>query len=198
MRPLLGFVKSTLIGGVLFLLPVGLVVVVLAKLVVYARRAGDALHARLFPGADSDLVPLVFAALLLLGIAFAAGVLVRSAAGARLQGRLERVLLGRVPAYALLRQAVADMAGSADVLAAQPDTRVVIVRLDDCAQFGVVIERGAEGCTVYLPGAPSAMSGSVIIVAHDRIEETELAATDLAQGMRRFGRGLARPAPGGG
>ena len=69
--------KSTLIGGFLFLLPVGIIVIVLAKLVAYARRAGDALHERLFPGAAGDLLPT------LLALAFAAGTLARTRLGLR-------------------------------------------------------------------------------------------------------------------
>ena len=66
MRSLYGFLTSILIGGFLFLLPVGILLIVLAKLVAYARRAGDVIHARLFPAAAGDLLPTLIAILLLL------------------------------------------------------------------------------------------------------------------------------------
>lgn len=191
MRALLAFAKSTLIGGMLFLLPVGIVLVVLAKLLAAARRVGDALHARLFPGAPSDVLPLVFAFVVLVALAFAAGVLARSRAGSRAFAWLEGKVLARVPVYALLRQTVADMAGGSLHLTAEADTRVVLVRFDDVAQLGFLMERRPDGgAVVFLPDAPSALSGSVVVVADDRLTETGLAPAAVVQGMRRLGAGL--------
>lgn len=191
MRALLAFAKSTLIGGILFLLPVGIVLVVFAKLLAAARRIGDALHARLFPGAASDVLPLVFAFLALVALAFAAGMLARSRAGSRAFAWLERTILAHVPAYAVVRQTAADITGGSLRLTAGADTRVVLVRFDDVAQLGFLMERRPDGgAVVFLPDAPSALSGSVVIVAGDRVTETDLVPAAVVQGMRRLGAGL--------
>lgn len=191
MRALLVFVRSTLIGGILFLLPVGIVLVVFAKLLAGARRVGDALHARLFPGAPSDVLPLVFAFLALVALAFTAGMLARSRLGARAFAWLEGTILAHVPAYALVRQTVADMTGGTLRLTAGADTAVVLVRFDDVAQVGFLMERRPDGsAVVFLPDAPSALAGAVVIVAGERLTETGLAPAAVVQGMRRLGAGL--------
>jgi uncharacterized membrane protein len=192
MRSLYGFLTSTLIGGFLFLLPVGILLIVLGKLVVYARRAGDVLHARLFPAASGDLLPTLIAVLLLLALAFAAGVLARTRLGLRLFGSLEGTILARIPAYMLVRQTVADLSGGSVRLTAGADTEVVTVRLDDMTVLGFLIERRADGsAVVFLPGAPTALSGSVALVEAARLGATDLKPTDVVQGMRRLGAGLA-------
>ena len=192
MRSLYGFLRSTLIGGFLFLLPVGILVIVLAKLVVYARRAGDAIHARLFPAAAGDFLPTLIAILLLLLLAFAAGAFARTRLGLRLFGSLEGTILARIPAYVLVRQTVADLSGGSVRLTAEAETEVVTVRLDDMTVLGFLVERRADGsAVVFLPGAPTALSGSVALIEADRIAPTGLKPTDVVQGMRRLGAGLA-------
>ena len=192
MRSLFGIVRSTLIGGFLFLLPVGILLIVLVKLVAYARRAGDAIHARLFPAAAGDLLPTLIAILLLLALAFAAGVLARTRLGLRVFSSLEGTILARIPAYVLVRQTVADLSGGSVLLTAEAGTEVVTVRLDDMTVLGFLVERRADGSAmVFLPGAPTALSGSVALVDGERIGPTDLKPTDVVQGMRRLGAGLA-------
>lgn len=195
MHAVLAFVKSTLLGGLLFLLPLGIVVVVATRLFALARHVGDALHVALFPGAPSDLVPLVFAAGVLVALAFLAGMLARSAVGARLFAWLDGRVLGHVPAYALVRRTVSDLAGGLEGLS--DDVRVVLVRLDDASQVGFLMERRADGtCVVFLPDAPSALAGTVMVVAGERLTDTDLAPIAVVQGMRRLGAGLLPAACG--
>jgi uncharacterized membrane protein len=175
-----------------FLLPFGIIVLVLGKLFAIARRMGDALHARVFPGQAGDLLPLVFAVLILLALAFAAGVVARTALGGRIFAWLERTILVNIPLYAVFRQTVSDMAGGSESLAADADTAVVLVRLDDQSQLGFLVGRRDDGSgVVYFPSAPSALSGTVALIAPERIEETRLTPAELVQGMRRLGTGFA-------
>jgi uncharacterized membrane protein len=191
-RSLGGFLKSTLIGGVVFLLPFGILLLVLGKLFAIAHRIGDELHTRFFPGQTSDALPLLFAVLILLALAFAAGVVARTALGGRIFGWLERTILVNIPLYAVFRQTVSDMAGGSDSLAADADTEVVLVRLDDQSQLGFLVGRREDGTgVVYVPSAPSALSGTVVLVAPERIQETSLTPAELVQGMRRLGTGFA-------
>ena len=193
MRSLASFLRSTLIGGVVFLLPFGILAIVFGKLFSIAHRIGDELHARLFPGQAGDALPLVFAILILLALAFAAGVVARTALGGRIFAWLERTILINIPLYAVFRQTVSDMAGGSDTIAADADTEVVLVRLDDQAQLGFLVGRREDGTgVVFLPSAPSALSGSVVLIAPERIEATKLTPAEVVQGMRRLGAGFAK------
>lgn len=192
MKAALGFVKSTVIGGIVFLLPVGIVLIVLGKLLGYSRRIGDAVHDSLFPEAEGNLVPLLISILALLGIAFAAGAFARTRLGLRTFGRLEDLVLARLPAYTILRRTIGDMAGGAAHLSDRDETSVVRVRFDDHVALGFLVERRPDGTAiVFLPGAPSALSGSVVLVEADRLTETELSPGEVMSAMRRLGAGIA-------
>lgn len=191
---MLGFLrllKATLVGGILFLLPIGIVIVVLGKLLALSLRASQIAHDRLFPGYASTLVPLLIAAGFLTLVALLAGLFARTRFGKSLFIRLEDAVLARLPIYTILRQMLADMAGSADSLAGREDIRVVKVRFDDLTQLGFVVDEApGQGVIVYLPGAPSALSGTVVLVDRERITETSLTPKEVIASMRRLGAGI--------
>jgi uncharacterized membrane protein len=191
MTPLLTALKATLFGGILFLLPVGIVVVVLGKLVTMAAKAGRTVHDRLLPGLDADATALAVAVLFLLLVALVAGLFARTQAGQKTFVLLESLLLTRLPFYSVFRHALGDFASGAQSLTGTEDTKVVLVRLDDMQVVGFVIDTREDGSSiVYLPGAPSALSGSVALVTADRITETAIRPTEVIAGMRRLGKGL--------
>lgn len=192
MKTVKEFVKSALVGGLLFLLPVGMVLVFLGRVFVYAQQAGTVIHDRYFPSATGNIWPLFIAVLLLLSLALLAGLLIRTTLGRRLFQSLEDKILNRVPVYTISRQMIGDMTGAASELVGGQESSVVLVELDDMTVFGFLMEYRADGkAVVYLPGAPSALSGSVIIVAESRVTVTTIAPTDVMGAMRRLGAGLA-------
>ena len=191
MRAVIEGLRATLVGGILFLLPVGIVIVVLGKLVSLAARAGRKVHDTLLPGLDADATALAVAILFLLLVALGAGLFARTGAGQKTFALLEGLLLTRLPFYSVFRHALGDFASGAQSLTGTDETRVVLVRLDDMQVIGFVIDTREDGSSiVYLPGAPSALSGSVAMVTPDRIAETTIKPAEVIAGMRRLGKGL--------
>jgi uncharacterized membrane protein len=191
-RTAIAFLRATLIGGVMFLLPVGVVIVVAGKLFAISRSASQALHDTLFPEVPSRLLPFLGAILVLVVIAFVAGLFARTVAGRRVFSALEDVILSRLPVYTLLKQTLADMAGGAARLSGEREVTVVLVRFDDHRAPGFVVDRAPGGeYVVFLPGAPSAFTGQVVLVSPDRIEETNFTPQDVLGAMRRLGSGVA-------
>jgi uncharacterized membrane protein len=192
MLALLRLLKATLVGGILFLLPIGITLVVFGKLLAISMHASQIMHDRLFPGYDSTIVPLVIAIGVLVLIALLAGLFARTPLGRSLFIKLEGAVLARLPIYTILRQMLVDMADSADRLAGQGELKVVRVRFDDLTQIGFVVDRiPGEGIIVYLPGAPSALSGTVVLVEAERVTETALEPKQVMASMRRLGAGIA-------
>jgi uncharacterized membrane protein len=193
MRAILSAVKSTLVGGIVFLLPIGIVLVVLGKLYGWARNAGDILHKAVFPASEGRLVPFLIAVAVLFLIAFVAGAFARTRLGTSIFMRLEGAVLARLPVYTLFRTMIGDMAGGSAMLSGGAQADVVTVRFDDHTALGFLIERRADGtAVVYLPGAPSVLSGSVVMVEQDRLAATALSPADVMTGFRRLGAGLGR------
>ena len=193
MRKVVRFLLATLVGGVLLLLPVGIVVVVGARLFGYARKFGQMAHDLFFPGQTGNVIPALFALLFLLIVALLAGAFVQTMLGKRLFRWLEGTILARIPLYTIFAQMAADWTGGPMQLVGSSgaDIEVALVRFDDYEAIAFVIERGRQGkAVIYLPGAPSALSGSVALVDEDRLTHTEMTPGDVMGGLRRLGAGL--------
>lgn len=190
MRALLELVKSLLIGGFLFLMPLGVIIIILGKLLSIAREQGRILLNWLFPGMRSEGTELLFAALILVVIALLAGILARTRPGRRTFEWFEKILLSRLPFYALVRQLIPD--SESEKLGGYRKMPIVTVRLDDQTLVGMLVDTTSEGRKiVYLPGAPSALSGTVAIIDADRVEDTGLKPAQFLAGLRRLGAGIS-------
>ena len=65
----------------------------------------------------------------------------------------------------------------------------VWVRLDDYEQIAFEVERNDEKVVVFLPGSPSAWSGSSVVVDIERVSDLEIPMYKASKILRRFGRG---------
>lgn len=192
MRRLLDLFKSLLIGGFLFLLPLGVIIVVFGKLLSIARRLGEVLHKWLLPGAQSEALVLAFAIFVLVLIALVAGIVAQTAAGRRIFGWFERALLSYFPFYTLFRQLIPDTSETATPLGESRKSPVVTAHLDDQTLVGFLVDTTPDGKKViYLPGAPTALSGTVMIMDADRVQETALKPQQFLRGLRRLGTGMS-------
>ena len=184
----LNFIKTTAIGGFVFLIPAVIVVIVLGKLIGGLKTLAKAL-APIF-GIESSLGGFVldivtFAVTVL--ICFAAGLLARRAAAKRVREKLDRSLLNFIPGYALIK-------GFADNLRQTEEISgsfvPVMFRFDDYVQMAFETERLPNGkVAVYLPGAPNPWSGSVVFVSNDRIKPLSISLPDALRNIRTLGKG---------
>jgi uncharacterized membrane protein len=176
---------------VVFLLPIGIVALALAKLYEIASTFVDAVLAKLFPDISSAVFPVLLAITVLVGVAFLAGMFSLTRLGRGMFDRIEGAITDRVPMYTMVRQMIVDVAGGAEKLEGSK-TRVVKIRLDDMTVIGFMVDLYSDTeAVVFLPGAPSAMSGTVSIVGLDRITDANMSVTDVFGSMRGLGSGLA-------
>ena len=187
MEAILRFVRTTLVGGVLFLVPIVVLVVILGKAIAIARMLADPLAKML--GVESVIglhTPVLLAAALVVAACFLAGLAARTTLGRRTVGGLEGAVLSKIPGYGLLKGL------SQSVLGAEGTESfpVVLVRLDDASQVGWQIETLEDGrAAVYLPGAPDPRSGSVLYVAAERVQPLDATLASAYTCMRKFGSG---------
>ena len=191
MRTLFEFVKTTVIGGLLFLVPVVLLVVLLEKAVAIALKVMVPLASH-FPNQTVVGVTsaTLIAILLLLVLSFGAGLFARTRSGNRFGEWIEEVVLSRIPGYVLIRGMVHDLQASVVALDADKQQRSVFVMLDDTWQLGVVVEQLPTGrLVVFVPGAPSPLSGSLYYLPPDRVRPSGLTVSETASLLQRLGRG---------
>jgi len=183
------FILTTVLGGVLFLIPFVLVVVLLGKGFRIMRIVAEKVDL-LLPWDTVASVPLVdvLAVLILISCCFFAGLAARSSRGRELQSRIDGLLLQVVPGYAWIK----GMTGSVSDEEAAAGFKPVWVRLDDQYQVGFEVDRYESGLVaVFLPGAPDPRTGALSYVESDRVEDLDSNFNEVAKNFRRLGLGSA-------
>ena len=183
----MNFIKTTTIGGIVFMVPIIIIIVILGKafeLMLKVARPID----KLIP--IESIGGIAFANLLaLLGIlvvCFVAGVIARSPPAKKFYRAIDNGLLA-IPGYAFIKAHTDSMKlGQAEAKSMQP----VMVQFDDNSQLGFEIERLSSGqVVIYLPGAPDPWSGRVVYFHGDRVKKLELSVSEAINNVSRLGRG---------
>jgi uncharacterized membrane protein len=184
----MNFIKATVTGGLVFLVPVVIAVVVLGKALSIMRALISPLR-EFIPettiGGVALINLLVLVALVL--ICFAAGLLAKSRPAANIYRSLDKVLLS-IPGYAFVKgftESMGHTEGAARTL------HPVLVYFDDYTQIGLEVERTGDNVVIYLPDAPNPWSGSVIQIHADRVKQLAIPVTQALSSIRKIGLGSA-------
>lgn len=187
MRGVLGFVRTTVIGGIVFLVPVVLTIVLLKQGVDLAVAIVGPI-ARLVPLPwVSAAAAATFAAVLsLLILCFLAGLVARTVMAGRLTGALEQRVLARFPVYGLIKSTAEGLVGWQQAEGLAP----ALLRFDDGWQIGFVTQRlGGGRAAVYVPDAPTPMTGAVFVMEDERIRPLGLSVPETLTMIRSLGAG---------
>ncbi len=185
-----GFVKTTAIGGLIFLLPLG----VIGWLLSYVFNIVMAIYKPLkehlpFEGTLSLALLFLAAIGVLLGLCFICGLATRRAIARKFSQTIEKQLVTFFPKYAIYKDMVAGNIGGDAVT---PSLKPVTVRFDDYLRIGFESGRTAQGLViVYLPGSPDPWIGSVALVADDRVAALDVNFNETAGICERLGRDSA-------
>jgi uncharacterized membrane protein len=187
MKRILKILRTTLVGGLLFLVPVVALVVVLGKALALAHKLVAPLAEHLPVHSVIGLRTPVFLAIAIIVLfCFLAGVLARTALARKLVRSLESAVLADVPGYELLKGMGESMLG----VEKQTGHQVVLARIEDAWQIAFLVERLDGGhVAVFVPGAPNPLSGSVYFMTQDRIKAIDIPAAGAMKCLRRVGAG---------
>ena len=190
MKKIASLAKTTAIGGLVFLLPLVLLVVVVGKafniIKTISTPLANLISADKFAGyAIADLLTLT----VLLVVSLLAGKLARSPVFDKFYAKIDAVILQLVPGYSYVK----GMTGSLSDSEAEQSLKSVAVIQDDAVLIGYEVERLSEGwVAVYLPGAPDTRSGSVAYFTDDRIVPLDADFTGIANCLKTLGRGSSK------
>ena len=187
MQRILKFVRATLAGGVLFLVPIVIIVVILQKALSIADKVVAPLSARLpFESIIGLRTPVVLAVGVIVLFCLAAGLFARTKLAKRIIDSLENTVLSNLPGYHLLKSM---SEGLLRIESATPPP-VVVVHLDEAWQLALQIETLENGLiVVYVPDAPHPTSGAVYFLTADRVTRTTIPERDALKCMKRIGAG---------
>jgi uncharacterized membrane protein len=182
-KTLAEFTRTTLIGGLLVILPVYVAVLLLAKTV-------QGLLGLLRPVAEQVPASVEFrqivAILLLVCVCFLVGLIVRTGPGLRAKNACERALLEKLPGYTFLRGLAKRLAGESEEQTLQP----ALAELEDALVPALIVEELEDGSyTVLVPSAPTPMAGSVYILPRDRVHPVDIPFTKAIGVFSKWGTG---------
>jgi uncharacterized membrane protein len=186
-RHALTVMKTTLVGGVVFMMPVVVLIVVFTKAGGYFRKLAQPL-AKVLP-LDTVLGVMVADAILValfLLACFLAGLLTHLSFANSFLKKAETGVLWRIPGYGFLK-ALTDGLDKEHGSSLRP----VLVRFDDYSQLAFEVDRLPDGRKViYIPGAPNPRAGSVLVLDSDRVEPVPLSFMAAVRSLRALGRGV--------
>ena len=184
------YLKKTLIGGLLFLVPLSIILFIFFKVfkVFYhiALFIDQFIHLKSIAG--MVLVDILTIVLILL-VCFLFGLLAMSKKAQFFQNVIEKQFLLKVPGYIFFKAMTKGL--KKDEENASHELDPVLIRFDDNSQLGFLIEENKDGLSsIYMPGAPNPWSGSVIYVEQDRISQLNITARQAIQHLQQAGKGL--------
>jgi uncharacterized membrane protein len=187
MTALKGFLKATIAGGLMFLVPVVLVAVVLGHAMRLAGKVAQPIADRLqWDNVAGVGVVTVLAVLALVFVSLVAGIVARTNAGRRITGWFENSLLGGLPQYQLVKSMAEGLAQVESADGVQP----ALVSIEGGWQIGYLLERLENGwAAVFLPQAPTPMSGNVMYLPMDRVRPLGITMIQAMAIVKRIGVG---------
>ena len=186
------FLKTTIIGGTLFLLPVALILFILSYALRFVKRVAIPISNSLDLDQLGDVAGIGAATLLsvlvLILVSFAAGIVARTGVGRRIAGWSETSVLGRLPQYRLMKS----MAEGLAHIESESGLKPALVSIEDGWQIGYVLEQLESGwVAVFLPQAPTPMAGSVMYFPADRVRPLGITMVQAISIVKAIGVGSA-------
>ncbi|QDT06244.1 hypothetical protein K227x_46530 [Rubripirellula lacrimiformis] len=189
-----GFLRSTAIGGLFFLLPLAVIAGLLGQVYsivsAVAVPLGDAMPDWVPINTATGIAFLFSASVaVLVGMCFTAGVIARRAIGRKFSSTIERQLITIFPKYAIYKDL---LAGNLKHDSDGPSLTPVLVECPEGLRIAMESDRLANGMVVvYFPGAPDTWIGSVVLVPAERVRSVELDFNETLGVFERLGRDSA-------
>ena len=186
MKNLMTFFKTTVIGGLVVILPLAIIVFVTGDAVNSLIVATKPLTQDLpFGPFTNALIALVIVIAGIIAICFSAGFILSTLWGRAIKTWLEKNLFERIPMYTTLRGLTRKFAGieSADFPVVEAD-----LFNSDNRVLGVLVDTlPDQRHVVYVPSSPMVTVGQVYILPGARVTKTDLSMTETIGCLSQMG-----------
>jgi len=176
-------IVPTLVAGLLFILPIYLAILLLAKAMKSLGRLVQPV-AGLLP----DWLPgeTIVSLLLVLALCFLVGVALRTRSGQAARIRVENSLFQKIPGYTMFRSMTRQMAGDSRETAWKP----ALAEIEDALVPAFIVEELDDGrFTVFVPSVPTPLAGAVYILTAARVHPVDVPFTQAIKVITRWGSG---------
>jgi uncharacterized membrane protein len=177
------FFLSSLIAGLLVVVPVYLAILLLIK------ATGSVLNlvkpfAKLLP----EWLPAeqLLSVLLVLFLVFLVGAAMRTRAGRATREKAEKSLFGKIPGYDVIRGLTVQVAGESREHTWKP----ALAEIEDALVPAFIIEEFPDGrYTIFVPSVPTPFAGAVYVLPPERVHPLDVPFTQAVRSVSRWGSG---------
>jgi uncharacterized membrane protein len=187
MKSMLSFIKTTFTGGLVFLFPIFI-------LVIIARKVFEVLFNLLAPiekllpqqHALGMEMPRLASALVIVLVSFLIGLFAKTRRGTSITKSIERFALGWIPGYSLFRGTTGDLLGTGGEQFAKP----ALAWIEECWMLGFVMETLENGFqVVFVPSIPTPAAGSMYFLQPERVKLLDASSFEAIKCVTRLGVG---------
>lgn len=180
-----GFFKSTVVDGLLIILPIGLVIVVGVKFLSLLKPIADP-ASQFLP--ERFRYPMLLSLIIVLLFSLAAGMLALSRVGKHAGRWIESTALNRVPGYLMMRSLTQSIGDADDARKYLP----AFVEIENGLMIGFIVEEHEDDrYTIFVPSSPTLAVGAVYIMDGDSVHLIDAPFLDAAKCVSKFGIGSA-------
>tara|TARA_S200000501_G_scaffold378822_1_gene443979 strand:- start:4539 stop:5150 length:612 start_codon:yes stop_codon:yes gene_type:complete len=185
----INFLKTTAIGGLLFLLPLIVLAALFGQIAPIVVSVASFLNEYIPVKTATGIAILVGLSIaLILLLCFTAGMFARWSLGRKISVAFEKRLALLFPRYSVLKDQMADTIGGNET---RPQMKPVLVMFDEYQRIAFETERDEKKglATIYLPGSPDPWSGKVVILKLERVTRLDTDFGHAAATCEQVGRG---------
>jgi uncharacterized membrane protein len=183
MQRIAEFTKTTLIGGVLVVLPVYVSALLLIKTLSGIVALLSPVTAQL--PADAQFRRII-AFLIVVLVCFVAGLIIRTGTGLRAKNAFERMLLDKIPGYTLLRGLAGRLAGENK----SEMFTVALAEIEEALVPAFIVEELDDGrYVIFVPSVPTPAAGAIYIIARERVHLVDVSFTKAVSVISKWGAG---------
>jgi len=195
MKKLREFVKSTLIGGLLVILPLGVLAFVLVWVFNLIHGAISPLTNRILSGTGGQISELevvvanVLVILVLICVCFLVGAVVRTRLGKWLYDLIEANLLRRVPGYSMIKETAKHFLGENKQTPFSSVALAPIFGNDTLVSVFVTDTHDDGSYTVFMPTGPNPTSGNIYHLKGENVFPVDVSVEDAMRSIISCGAG---------
>ncbi len=178
--------KTTLIGGLLFLVPLVIIFAILGKAIGIMLVIAEPM-AHLLPVDSIGGIALanLLALLCLLLFCYIAGLVARISFASKAMKAIEEKALMKIPGYVMIK-AITSGLDESDTQGMKP----VLLTLGTVQRIGLEIEQIEDGrSVVFIPSPPNRFSGITQIVPADQVEYLDVSVMEIMDYTEQYNRG---------
>ena len=186
MQKFFNFVKTTVIGGLVVIIPVAILIYAVGEIFVTLIDVTTPLTSWMpFHPAVNALLASTAAIAITVAIFFLAGLLVNTLWGNAVRNWLEKKIFSRIPMYSALKGLTQRFTGI-------EHAGFPVVEIDlygsECRVLGVAVEKlPGNRQAVYIPSSPVATIGQMAVVPDAAIHEIDASLTDMFTAVSQMG-----------